>query len=261
MPRPYGKTPAGLIVMLRASAASLLREGWDITTMAKKGNKFAKYVARAMDTNERFFEGQAREAWEEIVDFTNDAIGYVKHQFELPDAKTPSARAMPFFTCHVLMPGCYSICVNLLAGGLPACYHELRLILESLAKCYLADCHYSGQSSFVERLELLQGDNKREHEFLEEFGDRIGRKDSTRKLWGKLSQQVHTHGYIDRIVRNIVESDHFPGYALAIPTDYAAEDRDDLNELHKYIREVRSLVKSAMEIMPTSPSSPRSRPG
>lgn len=224
--------------------------------MAKKNNKFSKHVARIMDKNEGFFEKQGCEVWEEIINFINDTIGYVKYQLELPDAKPPSERAMPFFTCHVLMPGCYSISINLLAGGLPACYHELRLILESLAKCYLADCHYRELSSFEERLKLLQGNNKREHELAEEFGNQIGHKDSARKLWGKLSRQVHTHGYIDRIVRSIVESDYFPGYAL-VPTEYAEEDRGALNDLHKYIREVRSLVKSAMEIMPTQSSAPR----
>lgn len=221
--------------------------------MTKKNNKFAKHVARTMDKNEAFLENQAREAWEEIIDLINDTIDYIKYQLELPDAKLPSERAMPFFTCHVLQPGCYSVAVNLLAGGLPACYRELRFILEMLAKCYLADRHYSEQSSFEERLRLLQREQKpdgtsrkREHEFLEEFDRQVGQEGGARKLWGKLSEEIHAKGYTERIVRNIVEGDHFPGYALIIPNDYAEEDRGDLNELHEYIREVRGLVKSAM---------------
>ena len=57
---------------------------------------------------------------------------------------------------HVLMPVGGAIYVNALTGNLPACFMELRLALESLVKCYLADLKYSDRPFFQEKLNLLE---------------------------------------------------------------------------------------------------------
>ena len=84
-----------------------------------------------------FLRKEARDTLDEVVEFVNDATDYAQLSSGAPEAQTSLvARAMYFFTYHVLMPGSYSILVNLLAGGLPACFRELRFILESLA-CFM----------------------------------------------------------------------------------------------------------------------------
>ena len=63
-------------------------------------------------------------------------------------------RSMAFFFYHVLRPFSCAIHTDVLTGNLPACFMELRLMLESLAKFYLADSKYPEQTFFQERLEV-----------------------------------------------------------------------------------------------------------
>lgn len=91
-------------------------------------------------------------------------------------------RSMFFFLHNILMPSSYAIHTDLLISNLPACFMELRLMLESLIKCYLADLKYPEQSFFQRKLELLEKETKdkngeevpkREHDFIKEFDEII----------------------------------------------------------------------------------------
>ena len=57
-----------------------------------------------------------------------------------------------FFSNHILMPLSYAVWMDLLCGNLPACFMELRLILESLAGFSLIDL-FSQESEFFEKMQ------------------------------------------------------------------------------------------------------------
>lgn len=222
--------------------------------MTEEQHKFSETLFRTGTENEKFLRREAKDLLDEVVEFVNDAIDYAQLVARAPGAQVALAqRAMYFFTFHVFMPGSYSIVANLLVGSLPSCLRELRFIVESLAKCFLADLRYPEASFFAERLETLGRETradgrspKREYEFLEELGQLLDDRGEALALWGSLSREGHVYGYMERVVRNIVDRDNVPGYALVIPMNYARGDRGDLGELYEYTRRVRSLVRETM---------------
>ena len=155
------------------------------------------------------------------------------------------------------MPSSYAIYIDLLIGNLPACFMELRLMLESLIKCYLADLKYPEQSFFQRKLELLEKETKdkkgekvpkREHDFIKEFDEIINSDVRSVKLWGKLSKDwVHTKGIVDRIVSQISGKSEAPSWALVIPMNYAEDDLDTIKELGNRISQFRKLLKDTIE--------------
>jgi hypothetical protein len=136
---------------------------------------------------------------------------------------------------------------------MPACFMELRLMLESLAKCYLADLKYPDETIFREKLELLEKELEREHKsiskLMKELRGELGLKnDDFVALWGKLSQDwIHTKGIVDRIVKEITEKSAAPSWTFIIPIKYTETDLDTIDELRKRISQFRGLLKVIIE--------------
>lgn len=198
-----------------------------------------------MKENEVFLRQNAEESYHEVVKLINNAIdylvlivktsgeGYVKY-------------SMAFFLYHILMPFSYAIHLNMLSGNIPVCFMELRLMLESLVKCYLADLDYPYQTFFQEKLDLLEKEKKREFKLMEELGERL--ELNFVALWGELSQRwCHTKGIVDRVVAQMAEKSGAPSWALVIPMHYAKSDLDTIDELRSCISKFRSLLAAAME--------------
>lgn len=205
-------------------------------------------IIEVMRQNEAFLRQNAEETYYEVVELINDAIDNVV----LAVKKNPEDYAkysMIFFLHHILMPFSYAIHVDMLTGNIPACFMELRLMLESLAKCYLADLKYSDQIFFQEKLKLLEEENKRKKstsKLMDELGAGLGL--DFRTLWHKLSQDwIHTKGIMDRVVTQVVEKSDVPPWALVIPMNYAESDLDTINELRNRISKFRSLLTAVME--------------
>jgi len=216
------------------------------------------HCCKTMKENEEFLHRNANETYREVIDLINDAIdliGFViKREKSMEDY---AKRSMIFFLYHIPMPSSYAIYTDLLIGNLPACFMELRLMLESMAKCYLADLKYPKQSFFGEKLELLLKETKekngkkagkREYDFLEEFDKKVKLDRKSIKLWSKLSKDwVHTKGVVDRIVGQISEKSTPPPWALVIPMNYAMADLDAINELGKRVSQFREILKVTIE--------------
>ena len=157
-----------------------------------------------------------------------------------------------FFIHHVLIPFSYAIYLDLLAGNVPACFIELRLMLESLAKCYLSDSRYPEKPSFWEKFELLEQEivqrNLSISKLLRELDNELIDKDSFVALWGKLSQDwVHAKGFIDRLVAYLIEKFDIPAWALVIPMNYTNKDLDILEELRNRISQFRRILKTTIK--------------
>jgi hypothetical protein len=61
-----------------------------------------------------------------------------------------------YFASHVLSPLSFAIKTDLQIGNLPACFFELRMMLESMVKCFWADLDYKEIEHFMGKLQLLE---------------------------------------------------------------------------------------------------------
>jgi|Deesub1362B_J571_1020462.scaffolds.fasta_scaffold00212_30 hypothetical protein len=227
-------------------------------TEETKGDLITKLLnrhCRVMKENEEFLRSNAPEAYKEVIELAGrDVIQYTSERRYSGEEYVK--RSMVFFLFNVLMPLSYAIHTDLLIGNLPACFMELRLMLESLVKCYLADVKYP-EKSFRRKLELLEKETKerdgkktpkREHDFMEEFDNMVNLDRGAVKLWGKLSKDwVHTRGIIDRVVSQIIEKSIPPSWALIIPFNYTEADLDDIRELGKRVSQFREILKATVE--------------
>ncbi len=207
------------------------------------------YIVERMNENEEFLFSNARDAIEEVVELINDAIDNVGYAAKRAESKKDYVeRSMAFFIYHVLMPFSYAIYVDLVAANLPVCFIELRLMLESLARCYLADLRYSGLPFFQERLKSLEQEQQSISEMMKELGRKVGVQDEFVILWGKLSQDwVHTQGFVNNVVENVIERSDIPPWALVVPMNYARSDLDSIGELRSRIAQFRNMLKIAIE--------------
>ena len=220
-------------------------------------DNYFDYVMKIMEENEEFLRSNAEETYGDVIDLINDAIDLVGFAVESDKSREEYVKHPTFFFLHhILMPSSYAIQTDLLTGNLPVCFMQLRLMLESLAKCYLADLKYPDQRFFQEKLDLLEKEtkkkngevvSKREHDFIEEFDREFGSNKKSLELWGKLSQDwIHTKGVVNRIVDRITEKSAAPSWAFIIPIKYAETDLDTIEELGKGISQFRSLLKDAI---------------
>jgi len=232
----------------------MIDENKDTSTVAKE---YFEHVIQVMQGNEDFVRNNAKETYDEIIELINDAIDYVGLAVRRPDsAEEYVKRSIPFFLQHILMPFSYGIYLDLTAGNIPACFMELRLMLESLAKCYLADLRYPDESFFQTKFELLQDESLSTAKLLRELGTELGLGNSFVALWCKLSDDwIHTRGIIDRITNQIIERSDVPAWALVIPMNYADSDLDTIDELRKRISQFRRLLTVAMHTAWSLPTS------
>lgn len=225
------------------------------TNNSTDADKHFDYILNVMRENEKFLLENAEVAYDEIIWLINEAIDYVGFSVNGKKSKENYVRySMVFFVHNILMPSSYAIQMNLLTGNLPVCFMGLRLMLESLVKCYLADLRYPDQNLFQKKLELLENEtkckdgmkiSKREHDFMEEFDKELGLNKSSIKLWGKLSQDwVHTKGIVKRIIN---EKSDAPSWAFMIPVKYINNDLSVIDELGNRISQFRSLLKATIE--------------
>lgn len=212
-------------------------------------SNFSDIICKVTKENEQFLHENAEEAWDEFVYLTLDSINYVSDSVKRH--KEHSVKySMDFFAQLILMPLSYAIITDILSGNLPACFMELRLMLESLVKCYLADLRYPEKTFFQEKLEELEKDLGREKKstskVMKEIGDELNLDFVA--LWSKLSNDwIHTKGLSDRIVNRIAEKSDIPAYALVIPMNLNKSGLDDIGELQKRISQFRILLNATME--------------
>ncbi|MCK4297265.1 MAG: hypothetical protein KAX28_11505 [Candidatus Marinimicrobia bacterium] len=215
--------------------------------------KYFDYIIGVMRENEEFLRKNAKGTCDEVVELINDAIDYVMLGIKRKESRKDYVnRSMAFFLNHVLMPFSYAIYADALIGNIPSSFIELRLMLESLVKCYLADIKYPDQTFFQERLELLEKllDEERlsTSKLMKELERELESENNFVALWGKLSRDwIHTKGIMNRVVSQVVEKSDVPPWALPLPMNYTENELDTIDELRKRISQFRNLLTVTME--------------
>jgi len=219
----------------------------------KPTENYLNLIAKIMKENYDFVREKADETYTEVIELINDAIDYLAAEIQKGKSKDDYVKdPMLFFIVHILMPQSYAIHTDLLMGNLPACFMELRLMLEAMVKCYFASLHPDKNLFFELKIisleDWLSKQNISTSKFLEEIGKEIGVKRELVALWGKLSRDwIHPRGIVERIVNKVVEKADVPPWALAIPMNYTENDLDDINELRKRVSQFRRLLRIVVE--------------
>jgi hypothetical protein len=223
----------------------------------EEGN--VNHIAKVMKENEGFLRRNAEEDYGEVIDLINDAIDLLGDAVEREEDREDYVKySTVFFLHNILMPSSYGIQTNLLTGNLPTCFMQLRLMTESLGKCYLADRKYPDEKFFQKKLELLEketknknGNNipKKDYEFLKEFDETVNSEGGPIiNLWGKLSKDwMHTKGVIDNVVSQTNNNSTPPSWALILPMTYARVDLDTIQDLGKRISQFRYIFNATMK--------------
>ncbi len=210
---------------------------------------YLEVTIQVMRSNEEFLRAHAGKTHLEVIELINDAIDDCKL---VVDAQKRGGayvnRCMSFFSLNVLMPFSYGLYFDLRSGNLPVCFIQLRMLLEALSKCFLADIIFGDESFFNRRLELLRGREQNVSKLMVEVGKKLGVGDGFRALWRELSEDwVHTKGIADKILDHLSERDGVPAWSLVIPMNYDKSDLSVLDELCAHISQFRHLLKIAME--------------
>ena len=123
----------------------------------KQTSKLLSYVVETLEKNNEFLFMNAKIAYDEIIELINDSIDYTIFFTENKSGTDDYVKfAMINFVHHILMPMSYAIYTDLLASNLVACFIELRLMLESLVKCYYADLKYPNETFFQKKIDQLE---------------------------------------------------------------------------------------------------------
>jgi len=209
-------------------------------------DELVNLICENIEENEEFLRKNAKDVYEEVIGLANDGIDLLSIILKKFNTGEEAAKhPMAFFALHVFMPMSYGIFVNLLIGNLPACFMQLRLIHEAMAKCYFSEKIDSSQYYFGIKLETLEQILREAQisttKLMKELGPDFV------KLWGKLSESwLHPRGILKRVTDSAVEKGTPPSWSFGLPTIYTNDDLDDLKELKKRVSEFRALLKSVI---------------
>ncbi|MEM3886522.1 MAG: hypothetical protein QXO82_05640 [Candidatus Methanomethylicia archaeon] len=188
---------------------------------------------------------------DEFVNLIDDVIDFMSYYVRKWDSEKERLMRSPiFFYVHqILLPSSYAIYCDVLIGNLPACFMQLRFMLEALAKCYISENvgsikNYNVFSKMLSLEDVLEEEKISLSKVLDEFGENIQINDKASKLWHKLSQDwVHYKGFVKRFLDYIAAHGIPPSYSIMVPSDYSDEDIELLTELINRIKEFREILK------------------
>ncbi len=216
----------------------------------QKTSFYSETIKEIMKKNEKFLERNIKEVLDEVSDFiTKDIIDCVKFAASPQLKETYTNWAMASYIFHILQPLGYGLLVDLLASNLPTCFFGLRVLLESVIKHYYADARYPSHLFFQQKLELLNSENWKISEIMNE-GDRLLKlnKNKCSSLWKEISSKwIHSKGLIDRITERIITIQNVPSWGLIIPCPYDNTDLPDLVDFKEKLFSFRRINKEAVE--------------
>lgn len=205
-------------------------------------------VCSAIEENEAFLWQNAHDVYDEAITLANDAIDAMICAVSAPTAPADyTETAWAFFSYHALLPLANAMVVDLFAGNLPGCFMLLRLLLETLAKCWIADSSHPGLPFFAERIQALEDEGESTSRILRKAGRSLALGDALIALWGDLSRNwLHVPGYSRKVVDTISTTGSVPAWALTIPMPYGSTDLEAVRQFGASVRRFRVILTSAL---------------
>ncbi len=198
----------------------------------------------------------ARETRTELSRLMNDGVDHIVWIAKFKDwhqIRTWSSTANYVFS--MLFPLAQGIYLDFLAGNVPSCFMQLRMLVEQVARCLRSDVEYPREEFFQDRLDKLEAEMRRTRQSLSNL---ISSLDSRAvDLWRELSNRwVHMRRF-EPIVQSIM-GPGVPGYALTVPSPYTLTDVQDIAELGAKVTMFRKVLIPVMEKWKASIAEPMS---
>ena len=171
----------------------------------------------------------------------NDVIDYIQPMPRNPTEFTRSAKAV--FVATSLMPTSFGIYTDFLAGNIPLCFVQLRMMIESMAVYFTADKEHNQESFFYDKIVL----SKKAQDLQ---GVRISKvisaiDEDAAKVWHRCSQWVHPQDLAKKFV-NYVAEHGAPSWSLALPMEYDSIDEPAIEELGSELALFRRILSRMM---------------
>ncbi len=188
---------------------------------------------------------EARETRTELSRLMNDGVDYIVWIAKFKDwhlVRTSSTTANYVFS--MLFPLAQGVYLDFLAGNVPSCFMQLRMLVEQLARCFEADAEYSGKGFFQDKLVNLEAEMSRTRRSLSSLISSLDNR--AVDLWRNLSNRWVHMRHFEPIVESIL-GPGVPGYALTVPSPYTTTDIQDIAELRATVTMFRKILVPIME--------------
>ena len=232
-----------VVISLKEQIKSLGRWLWK-KIKPERAEKYFSLILRTIKQNDGFLRKYAEETYLEVTKLINGIVPPSKFVSKEKYGKN----AMVFFMYTILLPFSSAIYTNLLSGDLPACFVQLRLILESMVKCYFADVNFPEKEFFQEKIKALEKKEKNITNLMKKMDEKLDQEKGFEQVWKDLSNEwLHTGGIMNNIGTQIGKKAVAPSWAIIVPKNYSEEDLDDIKKLGSYIHKIRELLKILIE--------------
>jgi len=190
------------------------------------------------------------EAFREVVDLANDVIDYYPRGDPHKVSDLLVRSAFLFSILHVVWPLSMGMLLDLLVGNLPACFMQLRLLVEAAAKALIVDYSekfqtdaFTSVETFERRLKNVSTAKVFENELALVVGKRAA--SDAKSLWSKLSEGwAHFRGSFAGIGEAIEKFGDLQSYRYVLPAELGEEDAEDLGELADCVARARRLLRT-----------------
>ena len=199
------------------------------------------FVKAIMDDNFSFFQSNpiAKVTLTEVEGLLEDAQKYIGWK-ELPE-DTKGQYAVKFATTNfihfVLLPLSCAISFDFLGGNLPACFMQLRVLIEQLAKCFFADVNYQDLTLWSDKIKLLEAKDRRITRMVTKLDP------ANETLYKGLSNDwVHL-----KHLRRIVEIFERGDVQMLVPVPCSENELPEIRELGKELRTYRLVLADTLQ--------------
>jgi len=209
-------------------------------------NDYMKLASEVAKYNSRF----AEDICAEIVNLINEILDALT-----PILKDKESYVKSVFSntvIHIVMPLSYGIFNDFLLGNLPACFMQLRTMLEALVKAFYADM-IPGEF-FEDKMKILEKELKERNISISKVLKSLKKYSPEAshialKIWGKCSEEwIHPRGFLEKLVKIVIEHQKLPAYSLVVPMNYGKEDHEPLSDLKNLIIDFTKLFGMLMDM-------------
>jgi len=191
------------------------------------------------------------EALREVADLASDVIDYYPHGDPRKVSELLVRSAFLFSIFHVIWPLSMGILVDLLVGNLPACFMQLRLLVETAAKALLVDHEMKFQDDVFTGVDELERSLRATStsKVLRKLSDlKLADKEVVKdavELWNKLSGEwAHFRGLFRRTEKALEKSGDLQSFRYVLPAELDERDAGDLKELAECVARARRLLRA-----------------
>jgi len=170
----------------------------------------------------------------------------------LKDLKIESHSAFLFSLSHVLWHYSTGIVIDLLLGNLPACFMQLRFLMETAAQALLVDYKFKFQENILIEAEDMAKALEQEATSISKLFRKLSDlnlvdkevADDVVKLWNRISNEwLHFIGFLRRI-KKLIKYGDLQSYREGLPIVLSRGDTVALNDLAECIAHARRLLKA-----------------